>query len=100
MKIQKYCTSSDARLSDLLLTVGAQMLDIVTPFNAEWYAAYRVATEETASYAHAPLIPCAFILQLRSLLSFILAVRTFEEHRCAFAKKSRHTNELSLFFSQ
>ena len=82
------------------MTVGAQMLDIVTPFDAERYATNRVAAKETASYAHAPLIPCAFILQLRPLLSFILAVGTFEEHRCAFAEKSRHTNEFPLFFSK
>lgn len=58
--------SSQAGLSHLLLTVWAQMLHVVAPFDAERNAAEWIAAEKAASYAHTPLITSAFMLKSRS----------------------------------
>lgn len=57
--------SSQTRLSHLLLTVGAQMLHVITPLDTERDAAERIAPEKATCYAHTPLITSAFMLKSR-----------------------------------
>ena len=87
---------SDTGLAHLLLTVLTQMLHVVAPLYAEGYTTYRIAPEEAACDAHAPLITRALILQAGALLPLVFTMRTLEEHRAPFAKESRNSYEFSL----
>ena len=72
------------------------MFNVVASFEAERHAAYGIASEEAARYAHAPLVSRALMLQPRARLLLILAVGALEQHGVAFAVQTRHADELPL----
>ena len=72
------------------------MFDVVAPLNTEGDTAERIAAEEAAGNASAPLVSGALVLQLGPLLSVCLAVRALEEHRRSLAVEARQPYELPL----
>jgi len=73
------------------------MLDVVAPLDAEGHTTNGIAAKKAAYDAHAPLVSSALIFKTGSLLSFVLAMWTLEEHGLSLPKEARNSYEFPLF---